>query len=223
MSGAEVLGIISAVISIIDATIKVYYAAKDEAGLPPNFKTVSTKLPLVLKLLEDAERYVNDKADDIIVATFTPILTDCKEKAAQLQQLFKKVIPTDDDSRIDRYFKAARTIRKGNCVETLMKGILDNLQLLTSKFPEATTARGQTSLTKAIKEVKKLDPSLPDRFKDAPSFAHYNSGAQNVNTGPGSQYNNNSTGNQNNGPGNQFIGTNHISKPLEPHPSYNCI
>lgn len=216
MSGAEVLGIISAVISIIDATVKLYNTSKDEAGLPPNFKTVSTKLPLVSKLLEDAERYVQGKAEDAITATFTPVLTDCKEKATQLQQLFDKVIPAEGDSRIDRYFKAARTIGKGGRVETLMKGILDNLQLLTAKFPEVTSVRGQANLIEAIEEVQHLEPSLPDGFEDAPSFAHYGGGALNVNTGLGSQYNNNSTGNQNNGPGNQYIGTNHIGTPSQP-------
>lgn len=223
MSGAEVLGIISAVISIVDATIKEYHAAKDEAGLPPNFKTVATKLPLVSKLFEDAERYINNKADGTITAIFTPVLTDCKEKATQLQQLFVKVIPTEGDSRMDQYIKAARTIGRGGRVETLMKGILGNLQLLVIEFPEVMSSRGQANLTEAIEEVKELEPSLPDGFKDAPSFAHYGSGAQNVNTGLGRQYNNNSTGNQNNGPGNQFIGTNHIGTPLKPHPSRSCI
>lgn len=183
MSGAELVGIISAVISIVDATIKVYNAAKDDAGLPPNFKTVSTKFPLVSMLLKDAERYINDKADSTITATFTPVLTHCKEKATELQQVFEKVIPTEGDARIERYFKAARAIGKGGRVETLMEGILHDLQLLTAKLPVAISARGQASLTEAIEEVKELDPSLPDGFEDAPSFAHSGTGAQNANTG----------------------------------------
>ncbi|KAJ2975524.1 hypothetical protein NQ176_g5474 [Zarea fungicola] len=218
MSGAEVLGIISAVISIIDATSKVYIALKDEGGLPPNFKPVATKLPLVSQLLESAETYVKAEADDALTVTFTPVLKDCKEKATQLQQIFDNVIPAEGDSRIERYFKAARTIGKGGRVETLMKGILDNLQLLTTKFPGSASERGQNKLIEAIKEVEELEPSLPDGFENAPSFAHYGSGAQNVNTGLGSQYNNNSTGSQNNGPGSQYIGTNHIGTPSEPTP-----
>lgn len=216
MSGAEVLGIISALITVVDTTIKVYNAVKDEAGLPPNFKSVSTKLPLVARLLENAERYVDSRADDALTADFTPVLLDCKEKATQLQKLFEKVIPTESDMRMDRYFKAARTIGKGGRVEVLMKGILDSLQLLTMKIPEAMSLRGQTNLTEAIEEVKELETSLPEGFEDAPVYAHYGSGAQNVNTGLGGQYNNNSTGNQNNGPGIQYIGTNHISTPLQP-------
>ena len=210
MSGAEVLGVISAIIAIVDATIQVTNVIKDEAGLPPNFKTAATKLPLITKLLEDAERYVETSADDIVTSTFTPVLADCKEKAIQLQRLFAKVIPEESDSRFGCYVKAARTIGKGGRVETLMTGILSSLQLLATKFPDAVSRRGQESLTKAIEEVKNMEPSLPDGFEDLPSYAHYGSGAQNVNAGGGSQYNNNSTGNQNNGPGSQFIGTNHI-------------
>lgn len=213
MSGAEVLGIISAVISIVDATIKVYNAAKDEVGLPPSFKTVVTKLPLVSKLLEDAERYVENGADKDLTLTFTPIVTDCNVKATQLQQLFEKVVAAEGDSRFQRYVKAARTIGKGGRVETLMKAILDNLQLLTAQFPQAVSRRGQENLTAAIEDVSKIEPSLPDGFEDAPTFANYGSGAQNVNTGAGSLYYH-----QNSGPGNQYIGTNHIGTPPEPIP-----
>lgn len=73
-----VLGIISSIISIIDATNQVYQAVKDEAGLPTNFKKSATKLPLISKLLEDAERYINSAVDVSIKAAFEPTLEDCK-------------------------------------------------------------------------------------------------------------------------------------------------
>ncbi|CEJ89965.1 hypothetical protein VHEMI05779 [[Torrubiella] hemipterigena] len=216
MSGAEVLGIISAVISIIDATIQLSSAIKDEAGLPSNFKTVAAKLPLIAKLLDDAERYVEEEANDDLTSTFIPVLRDCEEKATKLKVLFEKVVPANGDSRAGRYIKAARTIGKGGRVETLMKEILDSLQLLTTIFPKVTSRRGLENLTKAIEEVGEMKPSLPDGFEDAATYTHYGSGAQNVNTGVGSQYNNNSTGNQNNGPGIQYIGTNHVG-PIHNH------
>ncbi|KFY02662.1 hypothetical protein O988_02002 [Pseudogymnoascus sp. VKM F-3808] len=213
MSGAEaglVLGIISAIISIIDATKKVYEAVEDEAGLPTNFKKSATKLPLILKLLEYAEEYVNNETDESIKAAFTPTLEDCKVQAIHLQELFEKVMPGEGDSRWDRYMKAARTIGKGGRVESLVGGILDDLQLLATRFPEITTLEGKDQLATAIEEVTKMEPSLPDGFEQTPAYAHYVGGAQNVQLGGGNQYNNNSTGNQLNGPGNQYIGTNHI-------------
>jgi alkaline phosphatase len=208
-----VLGIISSIISIIDATKQVYEAIEDEVGLPTNFKKSATRLPLISKLLEDAERYVNNTADESIKAAFASTLEDCKVQATQLQELFEKVMPEESDSRWDRYVKAARTIGKGGRVESLVGGILDDLQLLATRFPEVTTPRGKDQLAKAIEEVTKMEPSLPDGFEQTPAYAHYGSGAQNNNTGGGTQNNNNSTGNQNNGPGQQFIGTNHIGTP----------
>lgn len=218
MSGAEIIGIISAAITVVEATISVYNAAKDQAGLPPNFKKVATKLPLVLKLLDDAERYVNQEADSALTETLSPVLADCKDKAARLQQIFEQVIAVDGDSRMLRYLKAARTIGKGGRVEELARGTLDALSLMTMQFPATVSPRGQKSLTEAIEEVSKLEPSLPDGFDNGSAYTHYGSGSQNVNTGAGTQYNNTSTGAQNHGQGQQYIGTNHISTPSQPPP-----
>ena len=93
-----VLGMISSIITIIDATNQVYEAVKDESGLPKNFKKSATKLPTISKLLDDAERYLKE-ADESIKAAFTPILEDCKVQATYLQELFEKVMPEESDSR----------------------------------------------------------------------------------------------------------------------------
>ena len=212
-----VLGIISSVISIIDATKQVYEAVEDEAGLPKNFKKSAAKLPLISKLLEDAETYVNKAADKITKVAFAPTIENCKIQATQLQELFAKVLPKEGDSRWDRYAKAARTIGKGGRVESLTKGILDNLQLLATNFPEVTTPRGKEQLAKAIEEVSKMEPSLPDGFEQLPAYVYYGSGAQNINTGSGTQHNNSGSGNQNSGSGQQYIGTNYIGTPPELH------
>jgi hypothetical protein len=90
---------ISFIISIIDATNQVYEAVKDKAGLLTNFKKSATKLPLISKLLKDAERYVNSATDVSIKAAFAPTLKDCEAQATQLQELFTKVMPEESDSR----------------------------------------------------------------------------------------------------------------------------
>jgi len=210
-----VLGIISSIISIIDAAYQVYEAVDDEGGLPKNFKKSATKLFLISKLLADAETYVKDVADEATKVAFTPTLKDCKTQATQLQELFVKVMPKEGGSRLDRYVKAARTIGKGGRVESLTRGILDDLQLLATNFPGVMNPEKEKKLAEAIKEVTKMEPSLPDGFEETPAFAHYGSGAQNNNTGSGVQHNNSGTGNQNSGSGHQYIGTNHIGTASE--------
>jgi hypothetical protein len=73
--------------------------------------------------------------------------------------------------------KAARTIRKGGRIKSLVKGILSDLQLLVTRFPEVTTLRGKEQLAKAIKEVTKMGPSLPDGFEQMPAYAYYGNSA----------------------------------------------
>jgi len=205
-----VLGIISSIISIIDATKQIYEAVKDEKGLPKNFKRSATKLPLISKLLEDAERYVESNSS--LKDAFTPTLKDCEVQAAHLQELFKKVMPEEGDSRGDRYMKAARSIGKGGRIESLVGRILENLQLLSTNFPEVTTPRSKDQLTKAIEEVAEMEPSLPDDF-EGPAYAHYGSGAQYISTGSGTQNINNVAGNQYSSQGHQYFGTTNIGTP----------
>jgi N-terminal domain on NACHT_NTPase and P-loop NTPases len=147
-----VLGIISSIIAIIDATRQVYEAVEDATGLPENFKKSAAKLPTISKLLKDAENYIENIADESIKLAFTPTLEDCKVQATKLQQLFEKVMPEKGASRLDRYMKAVRTIGKGGRVEDLIRGILDNLQLLTTKFPDERVIVGMifTQLMESI-------------------------------------------------------------------------
>ncbi|KAH8757828.1 hypothetical protein F5882DRAFT_431992 [Hyaloscypha sp. PMI_1271] len=161
MSGAKaslIISLIGSIITIIETTYQVYEAIEDEKGLPANFKKAASKLPLISKILSNAEKY--------------PTLKSCKLQATRLRDIFTKVMLDEDDSRWDRYVKAARIIGKGGHIEDLARRILDNLQLMSTNFPEV--------------EVSKIEPSLPDSFEEAPVFAHYGSGAQNVNIGGGS-------------------------------------
>ncbi|KAM5445021.1 hypothetical protein MferCBS31731_000480 [Microsporum ferrugineum] len=139
MSGAEVglvLGLISSVITIIHATQQVYEAIKDTKGLPASFKQSASKLPLISKLLEDAEKYVETVADEATQPTFMPTLENCKLQATRLHELFANVMLEKDDSRLDRYIKAARTIGKSSQIEELMNEVLNDLQLIAVIFPK---------------------------------------------------------------------------------------
>ncbi|KAM5470729.1 hypothetical protein MauCBS54593_003770 [Microsporum audouinii] len=139
MSGAEVglvLGLISSVITIIHATQQVYEAIKDTKGLPASFKQSASKLPLISKLLEDAEKYVETVADEATQPTFMPTLENCKLQATRLHELFANIMLEKDDSRLDRYIKAARTIGKSSQIEELMNGVLNDLQLIAVTFPK---------------------------------------------------------------------------------------
>jgi hypothetical protein len=206
MSGVEaaglVIGLISGTIAIVDATKKIYDAAKDQQGLPAAFREVAQRLPLVQNILNNAKARADDgQVDDEASRGATSILEACKGRAQKLEEIFRKVVPQEGGSRLDRYYRAARTLGKDSKVEMLMKGILDDLNLLSVQFGMETEVHIQ-KLEEAIKTVSALEPSVPDHVFDQSSYINNNLGAgtqNNFNASGGENYNNL-------GPGNQFMG-----------------
>jgi hypothetical protein len=79
-----VLSIISSIISIINATKQVYEAVEDKQGLLKHFKKSATKLPLISKLLEDTENYIETVADGVKKVAFKPTLEHCQLQVTHL-------------------------------------------------------------------------------------------------------------------------------------------
>lgn len=180
MSGAEpaaVLGLISSVIAIVEASQRIYQATHDASGLPEAFRSTSQNIPLVLSTLQDVRR-VQEQADEEYKQTQDPVkkkeieeearavqvaVERCKSNAEALQEIFEKVIPGDKASRRERYFKAARTVVPGKKtqVEDLMSEILTKLQALHVRyfFKQAAETREQKSaqLDEAIKKLSELE------------------------------------------------------------------
>jgi F0F1-type ATP synthase delta subunit len=165
MSGAEagfVIGLISGVISIIEATKTVYDAAKDAKGQPEAFRQVAARLPLVIEILRSAEERAS-ALDETALEALEHTLESCKAKAENLKKIFQKVIRKDDDKWYDRYKKALSTLGKGDKVECLMEGILKDIQLLACERLKGTATEAQVKeIEEAIKEMKEMPSSIPD-------------------------------------------------------------
>ena len=140
MSGADagfVVGLISGVISIIEATKTVYNAVKDAKGQPEAFRQVAARLPLVITILRSAKERTHT-LDETAQEALKSILESCKDKAENLKKIFQKVIRKDDDKWYDRYKKALSTPGKGDKVECLMEGILKDIQVLACERLKGT-------------------------------------------------------------------------------------
>jgi len=185
MSGAEaipVLGIISSIIAIVDGTKKIYDAASNAQGLPAAFRKVSGRLPIITNILESANLDIRDK-DEAACKAVKPVVDACEKKAKTLQELFQKAIPTDGAGGLQRYWKAVKAYGHGNEVESLMKGMLEDLQLLACEHGmKAVTKDQQDEIAKAITEVSAVEPSVPEHVLQDTGFSATNSG-------PGTQYN----------------------------------
>ena len=133
MSSAEaiaVLGVIGSIISIVDGTKQVYDAAKNAQGLPAAFRNVANRLPIIRDILDSARQNIQTGAvDEGSCGGAKDVVNACEKKAKRLDELFNKANPTNTSSDLRRYYKAVKAYGRGNEVDSLMKAMLEDVQL----------------------------------------------------------------------------------------------
>ena len=102
------------------------------------------------------------------------VVDGCQNKWKTLRDLFDKIIPEENASRVERYHKAVKTLGKGGKIESLMKGMLEDIQLLANiktmtttsveKIIKTVTAAQEEKITKAITDVAAWPPSVPENI-----------------------------------------------------------
>jgi hypothetical protein len=177
---AFVLGLISSIIQIVDGAKQVFDAVKDAHGQPEAFRQVYARLPLINEILVRIQARAKTLSDP---SALEDTLKSCKTKAERLQELFLKVIKKDDPKWYDRYVSALRTLGKGNKVESLMEGILKDIQALACEKLMGTATEAQVQqLEEAIREIADMPPSIADEVRGQ---SHSGSGDNIGNFGPG--------------------------------------
>lgn len=199
MSGAEaiaVLGLVSSVITVVDSIKRVYEAASNTQGLPEAFREVYARLPIVQNILRIAKQQIEGgNANDGFYKGAQEIVENCCKKMQKLEEIFQKVMPADGASRAERYLSAVKTLGKGSRVENLMKGTLEDVQLLaTNSGMMSVTSAQRKEVADAIKEVDALSPSLPEHALEETGFTAIHSGSGAINQASGDQYNNPGSG-----------------------------
>ncbi|KAK5399987.1 hypothetical protein LTR06_011353 [Exophiala xenobiotica] len=196
MSGMDVIGAISAVISIIDASIKMYESAQKDLKLSETFRIVGSRLPILRDTLLTCESHLQPIRDSLpadVCEALEKTLEACDEKAGKLRQIFEKVLPGEHDAWEKRYVKVVKRFGKGNKVEELMVSITEDVQLVVNHHAVKSAKPEQmVELEKIVKEMKSVRSSLPEEESSGMTF-NSQGGAQtnNVNAGSGQQINNN--------------------------------
>ena len=97
--------------------------------------------------------------------------------------MFHKAIPAEGASDLKRYYKAVKACGEGSEVENLMKGMLEDVQLLAcDRGMKTATQAQQEQIITAIAEVSAVSPSVSEHEFQETGFTVTNSG-------PGTQYN----------------------------------
>ena len=203
MTGLEVISGISAVIGIIDASIKVYINARNGMKLPKSFKSVGHQLLIIFGILQTCEndlqqRKVSMRID--VSEALEEIFDACDDKARKLREIFEEIMPSDNDTWERQYSKVIRRFGKGSKVEELMEFITEDVQLVVNNQAVRSARPEQNAELENITEkMNSIKASAPEEESSAMAF-HSGGGAQknNVNEDSGQQINNNaSVGTQN--------------------------
>ena len=196
MSGLEVIGGISAVISILDASIKIYDSAQHDIKLSVTFEVIRNRLPVLLHTLETCKKHLQSKKTAMpeeVCEALEKTLDSCDAKASNLRSIFEKIIPGESDTWEKRYLKVLRRLGKGNKVEELMRSITEDVQLIVNhNAVQSANAQQNLALENIIKEMKSVDSSVPAEESSTMTFSSGGGGqTNNVNSGSGQQINNN--------------------------------
>ncbi|KAI1022937.1 hypothetical protein LB503_000042 [Fusarium chuoi] len=182
MSGAEVLGIISGAITVIEACTTLCKIAKDSSGLPPSLRDAASRLPLIQETLALASQGIQeDPRLPESYATLEAVLQACSDKVAQLHHIFEAMIPRAGSTRTHRYIKAVKSFPQVEKANVLVDGIFGDLQVLTLNHIVKAATRRQ------IKEL--MRPEVQRVSGRESSVVLYNTGIgrQFVHTGQGNQ------------------------------------
>lgn len=198
MSVLVVMGAMSALISSIDASIKVFDSAQHDSKLPRTFEVVGRRLPVLLNTLETCKSHLDSKRDTIpedVCKALEKNLEVCAAKASNLRGIFEKVLPGESDTRKRRYSKTLYRLGQGNKVEELMESIVEDVQLIVNHdIVQPSRLQQNSELEQVIEEMKSVKPSLPD--DELPNMDFTSGGGvqmNNFNGGSGQQINNNAS------------------------------
>ncbi|OQD96542.1 hypothetical protein PENSOL_c015G00659 [Penicillium solitum] len=200
---AEVIGAISAVITIIETSIKTYDSTQKDIKLSETFEVVRRRLPIIRDTLETCKSHIEAKADSVpenVCDALEKTLEDCDTKATNIRAIFEKIIPGQSDKWMERYLKILRRLGKGNKVEELMIGLTEDVQLIVNHDAVRSSNQPQhDELEAIIEEIKSVTSSVPDEESSTMNFSsgggaqtnnvNKGSGPWNINSGSGKQYN----------------------------------
>lgn len=111
------------------------------------------------------------------------MVEECQRKVKKLDIIFQEICPEDDALRLERYYKAVKTIGKGNKVENLMQGILNDVQLLACEHRINIADKTRIEhVSAAITEIAALPSSAPEQRLQETGITAFHSGS-------GTQYN----------------------------------
>lgn len=196
------IGGISSVITLLDASIKFYDSARNDIKLSETFDVVRRRLPIILDTLRNCKNDLAPRKDSMpsdACRALESTLDACDEKARKLREIFERTIPGEKDTWKKRYAKSLQRFGKGNKVEELVVTLIQDVQLVVNNHAvKSATPEQNGELEDILREMRSVNCSITEEDRSALTF-HSAGGPQtnNVNSGSGQQTNHSHFGPQN--------------------------
>ncbi|KAK4206118.1 hypothetical protein QBC37DRAFT_301447 [Rhypophila decipiens] len=182
----------SGTIAILKATTKHYNIVSNEKSLRGAFHEAGRGLLLVEEALQAAETLLDGRGLQSVMNS----LESCNTKAKLSESIFRDVAEAPERARFERYKAAVRRDGKGNTVEALVEGMMEDVcDLAKESAIEAAMETHVKALRDAIDKLSGMEPSVPtegsgDMYSNSGSGTQFNAprGTQNNNTGSGHQF-----------------------------------
>ncbi|KKP06487.1 hypothetical protein THAR02_01445 [Trichoderma harzianum] len=200
MSGIEIIGLISSIITLVDTAGQIYKAIKNAENLPPAFEEAARRLPLIHSTLKVAQDRLTKTGDTATFEALKPTVENIKKQAESLTNILQEIALHPNGSKLHRYRVVVRRLGKGSQVEDLMKSMLGDVQLVAEN--QAIRAATEAQMTELLEQVQALSPMasppetpVPKDYKAA-TVSYFANGQQFNNVGSGTQNNNSQGGRQ---------------------------
>jgi hypothetical protein len=187
MSGVEIIGLVSGIVTLIEASVSIYKALENGPGLPGAFRNSAARLPLIQESLTlVSENLDADASSAASQAALKQVLDSSTGRATALHDAFQAMVQPPGVSPWTRGLIAMQAKSKARHVDKLISGIMEDLQVLTANHAVKAATRAQVEgLVAKIKQNKELIEREDD--EEAVGYRHARSNKQYVYTGVGNQ------------------------------------
>ncbi|KFZ12799.1 hypothetical protein V502_06903 [Pseudogymnoascus sp. VKM F-4520 (FW-2644)] len=134
-----IIGLVSNAIQLTEVCIKVCNRAREYASnsteLPKAFRGLQSCLPLIKNSLEEIRTRVKLKQiNDATCKALVPVIEGCEAHMRDLQSIFEKVLPNNNDSKLGSAIKVMLSLGFDRDVKTLEKEISRDIGMLTLHY-----------------------------------------------------------------------------------------
>ena len=163
---AAIIGLVASIASLVDLSSKVvsrlHEFTSKSLDIPESFRSLWIRLPLLTVTLQHIQSQAEaGRLPDDVTKALEAVIDDTSEQVSTVQICLSKVLPCDDASKLERAFKALKSLAKEDKVRQVLEKIHKNSDLLVL---HQTTRHADTG-DRILEELSRMSVAPPASSK----------------------------------------------------------